>query len=295
MRTSIVQVNAFTDQPFLGNPAGIVTDATGLSDAVMQLLARQMNLSETAFIFPSKRPEAPVRIRWFTPSCEVPLCGHATIASFYALALEGRFGLAERKEHRLNVECQAGILPIRLVNEPDRITVFFGLPRPEFHDVGFSVDELVALLGIGAGDLEYSLPPKRHGDFWYIPVKGLDAMHRMRPEFERLKHWNGGPALSLFTLDTCDPGSDWHMRFFAPRFGINEDPVTGAAQGPMGAYMARFGPEALRAKRAFIGEQGDVIQRAGRVQVNLQSQADGVDAVEIGGTAVLTLTGEIVW
>jgi len=295
MRTSITQVNAFTEQPFLGNPAGIVTDATGLSDSIMQLLARQMNLSETAFIFPSKHPESQVHIRWFTPSCEVPLCGHATIASFYALALEGRYGLAERKEHTLKVECQVGILPIRVIHETERITVFFGLPLPEFHDVGFNVEELVALLGIGAGDLDYSLPPKRHGDYWYIPVKNLDAMRRMRPEFERLRLWNGGPSLALFTTETYHASSDWHMRFFAPRFGINEDPVTGSAQGPVAVYMAMFGPEALRAKRSFIAEQGDIINRAGRVQINLKGDGRRIDSVEIGGTAVLMQTGEIFW
>lgn len=295
MRTAINQVNAFTDQPFLGNPAGVVTDAIGLSDAVMQSIARQMNLSETAFILPSKRPDAQVRIRWFSPTCEVPLCGHATIASFYALTLEGRYGLATRETHTFNIECQVGILPVRVVHERERITIFFGLPVPEFVDLGFDADELVALLGLQPTDLDYSLPPKRYNHYWYIPVKSLDAMRRMQPDFMRMQLWNGGPCLALFTTGTYDAASDWHMRFFAPRFGINEDPVTGAAQGPMGVYMTQFGPAAKRAKRSFIGEQGDVINRTGRVLVNIRESEDRLLSPEIGGTAVLMLSAELFW
>ncbi|MBI1745225.1 MAG: PhzF family phenazine biosynthesis protein [Acidobacteria bacterium] len=295
MRTAIIQVNAFTERPFLGNPAGVVTDASGLSDAVMQSIARQMNLSETAFIFPSKRPDAPVRIRWFGPTCEVPLCGHATIASFHALTLEGRYGLAARKTHLLNVACQAGVLPVRVVHERERITVFFGLPLPNFTDLTFNVDELIGLLGLTAADLDYALPPKRQGGYWFIPIKSLEAMRRMRPNFEGLKYWCGGPCLALFTLETMDAGSDWHMRFFAPSFGINEDPVTGTAQGVMGVYMAMFGPAARREKREFLGEQGDIIGRCGRVLVNASGQNGRIEAIEIGGTAVLMLSGEIYW
>ena len=110
-RIAIKQVDAFTTQPFTGNPAAVVTQAAGFTAAEMQAIAREMNVSETVFVLPATDPEADLQIRWFTPTTEVALCGHATIACFQALAEEGRLG-APRTAGTFKVQTRSGTLPV---------------------------------------------------------------------------------------------------------------------------------------------------------------------------------------
>jgi len=106
----VKHVDAFTTHPFAGNPAGVVIDARGLSDSDMQLLAREKNLPETAFVLPSTIKGADIQIRWFTPTTEVDLCGHATIASFHALAEESMEGMGTQGQHYFKLQTKSGIL-----------------------------------------------------------------------------------------------------------------------------------------------------------------------------------------
>jgi trans-2,3-dihydro-3-hydroxyanthranilate isomerase len=105
---AIYWVDAFTDRPFQGNPAVVVPQADGLTDFQMQQIAREVNCSETAFVLTAATPEADFRLRWFTPTQEVDLCGHATIAAFHALAQEGRFNLSQGVTQILYIHAERG-------------------------------------------------------------------------------------------------------------------------------------------------------------------------------------------
>src|SRR5512142_258094 len=110
----VKHVAAFTIHPFSGNPAGVVLDAKGLNDDEMQKMAREKNLPETAFILPPSLKGADLQIRWFSPTMEIPLCGHATIASFHALAEEGLEGMSTQGQHYFKLQTKSGILPVRV-------------------------------------------------------------------------------------------------------------------------------------------------------------------------------------
>ena len=119
----IKQIDAFTDRAFGGNPAGVVTSAEGLTDKEMQNIAKEMNLSETAFILKSNK--ADFRIRWFTPKKEVLFCGHATVASLYALAEEGLFGMSDAGIFDFKIETMVGIITIKVEKSEKSIQVFY--------------------------------------------------------------------------------------------------------------------------------------------------------------------------
>jgi PhzF family phenazine biosynthesis protein len=131
MKISVKQVDAFTEIPLTGNPAGVVLKADGLSDRQMQMIAREMSVPETAFILPPSIPGADLRIRWFTPTVEVPLCGHATVASFHALAEDNMYGMELPGSYTFRLETKSGILPVEVTKNPDETDVLFGLTLPE--------------------------------------------------------------------------------------------------------------------------------------------------------------------
>ena len=165
----IFQYNAFTDQPFAGNPAGVVTDASGLDDEAMQLIARQMNLAETAFLMPPASPDADVRLRWFTPACEVPLCGHATIAAFTAAAERGVFPVEPGGERVLRVETLSGILRIRIGRRGGAVQVAMQIPVPDFEPLELDRAAFAAFWGVTAEDLSGDWLRSIFPPLWPLP------------------------------------------------------------------------------------------------------------------------------
>ena len=151
-------VDAFTKKPFAGNPAGVVLDANGLTETQMQLIARELNLSETAFILPCDSADANLRIRWFTPTGEVPLCGHATIASFHALAEEGMEGMRTNGQHYFRLQTKSGILAVRVEKNFYGTTIEFELPVPKFKIKKALSAEIFHALGIADKEVKKDLP-----------------------------------------------------------------------------------------------------------------------------------------
>jgi PhzF family phenazine biosynthesis protein len=260
----------------------------------MQAVAREMALPETAFIVPPSVPTAHVRIRWFTPQEEVPLCGHATVASFHALAEAGMLGMSEPGGYSFNVETRSGVLPITVEKAPSAIEVFFGLPVPEFTRAGQFKLDVVRLLSTTYEEIESRLPIVAAGNL-YVPVRRLHTVFALKPNMFALSQFlsnrNLG-GLCVFTTETVERTSAVHSRFFAPNLGINEDPVTGSANGPLGVYLYERGLiEANGGRLSIIGEQGDVIGRRGRVTIRLTTEGAHVLAVQIGGRAVTVFDG----
>ncbi len=300
----VKHVNAFTLHPFSGNPAGVVLDAKGLTDAEMQMLAREKNLPETAFILPPTTKGADLQIRWFTPTTEVALCGHATIASFHALAEEGLEGMSTQGQHYFKLQTKSGILAIRVEKNFQGTTVEFELPLPSFRLRKTFPQEFLRALGIVTADIDKRFAIVTERDL-YIPIKKLRRLTALSPDFGALKKILIRERLlgvCLFTLETVDRASAVHSRFFAPAGGIDEDPVTGSTNGPLGVYLMQFvlpretpvtSRELPDGRREFVGEQGFAVNRPGHVKIRVGGDVGKPKSVSIAGEAV-TIMNSIV-
>ncbi len=295
-RIKIKQVDAFTLTPYTGNPAGVVVDADRLSDVQMQSIAREMSLSETAFILSSSKPGADLRVRWFTPTNEVPLCGHATIAGFHALAEEGKFGMKGEGKFSFNLETASGVLPVEVVKTQGSIAIMLGLAIPVFEKASPLKIDLLRVLNITISEFDTDIPILKH-DYLYVPVKRLHTLFTMKPNFLSIANFLTSrklQGLCVYTLETIERESTVHSRFFAPNQGINEDPVTGSAHGPLGVLLFENGVlKAADGSCVFQGEQGDAMGRRGRVRVELVVAEGKPASVRIGGNAVTVLEGEM--
>jgi PhzF family phenazine biosynthesis protein len=284
----IRQVNAFTKIPFSGNPAGVVPEADGLTDAQMQQMAREMNCSETAFVLTPKNPEADLKIRWFTPTTEVALCGHATVAAFHVLSEEERYRLGPGASQILYLETEkVGILPITVDARGPRPHIWMTLPTPEFKVLTEpQVFALLPALGLEKSDL-LDLPVVVDQDQdVLLGIKSLDQLHALKPLMTDVQAYSleqGFRGIDVFTMQTLEATSTAHSRFFAPAVGIEEDPVTGSVSGPL-AYWLR--DQGLLNTSTGILEQGDILKRSGRVTVDLSTAQP-----RIGGEAVTVLQG----
>ena len=296
-KIAVKQVDAFTETPLTGNPAGVVVDASALTEQQMQIVAREMALSETAFILPPTRSEANLRVRWFTPNAEVPLCGHATIASFHALAEEGLHGMKQPGIYRFKLETLSGILPVTVEKNEESIDIRFGLTLPEFVRAAQHKLDLMRILNVTMEEFENRMPIVAT-NYLFVPIRRLHTIFSLKPNFFAMSQFLTNRNLlgmCVFTTETVDRESSVHSRFFAPTVGIPEDPVTGSANGPLGVYL--FDHEVIKPTGdtlTIIGEQGDAIGRKGRVTIRLTIQNRRVTSVEIGGRAVTVIDAKMV-
>ncbi len=292
----IKQVDAFTTQPHTGNPAGVVVDGDKLSDVHMQSIAREMALSETAFLLTSSKPGADVRIRWFTPTTEVPLCGHATVAAFHVLAEEGRLGMKQAGAYEFNVETASGVLPVSVEKGQGGATVMLGMrPGPLEKASQFKVD-LLRVLNMTISEFDAALPLVRH-DALYVPVRRLHSLFTMKPNPLAIANFLSARSLQglcVYTLETIERESKVHSRFFDPNNGINEDPATGSAHVPLAAILHEHGVIGADGERCrFQAEQGDALGRRSRLSVELHLSGGKPSLVMVGGSAVTVLDGEM--
>ncbi len=294
----IKQVDAFTDRTFTGNPAAVISEANGLNDEQMQAIAREMNLSETAFVFTNNSNDYDIEIRWKTPETEVDLCGHGTIAALHAVFEEKLYGVDPSKPlTALKVKTRSGILPVEIITETQKPMYSFGVPLPTFEEYTGQRFELFNALGISWDHLDTSLPiwlSDLH--YVYIPFLTQESLMKMKPNFEDLKnlsHRSRIDGFCVFTTDTKHPTSAAHLRFFAPKLGINEDPVTGSAIGPLTCYLYRNKRLKGSGKICATIEQGYEIHRGGQVWTELDIDGENVVDIKISGCAKTVLNGEI--
>ena len=300
----IKHIDAFTAEPFAGNFAAVVMDAAGLVDRQMQLIAREMNLSETAFILPPTQQGADLQIRWFTPSDEVPLCGHATIAAFHALAEEGMAGMKTLGQHYFRIQTRSGVLAVRVEKNFKGISVEMELPLPRFQTKRKIPQLLLESLTLGSWDVADDLPIVVDA-YAYVPVKKLAKLKTLKPGFKLLAQATRSAkvlGVSVFCLETIEKSSSVHSRFFAPGVGINEDPVTGSANGPLGVYLYQYAVPAgfvvqsrdlSDGRIEYVGEQGDELEHPGRVKIRVRGKNNLAESVSIAGEAVTVLDAAI--
>lgn len=294
----IKQVDAFTRTPFSGNPAAIVLDADHIDSKTMQKIAMEMNLSETAFILEPKSPEADLRIRWFTPSQEVDLCGHATIAAFHVLAEEGRFELVIGEPQSFILETKSGNLVVDLEWLNHNPYIKFALPIPKFSAYPGDIQLLCGALGLAEVELSQKVKPMvTNSGYCFVPITHFDSLKTLDPNstlLAQLDHLYGLKGFAVVTMDTGDKNIDWHLRFFAPGLGVFEDPVTGSANGPMAAYLYLNGlVDSTKNYFEFKAEQGHFLNRTGHVDVVLKTNDKGIEEIQICGQAITVMDANL--
>jgi PhzF family phenazine biosynthesis protein len=293
-------VDAFTEHSYGGNPAGVMLGAAGLSDAMMQKIAREMSASETAFVQPDLTGEAQFAVRFFTPHTEVDLCGHATVATFWTLASEG---IIERRAQTTisSQKTKAGVLPVEIHYSGEALDrVMMEQAEPQFRPASVEPSQMADILGIGGTEIEKSHLPIELAftGLWSlkVPVKHRKALESIRLDKRALADL--GFALEfetccVFCLDPVRSDAKVHQRVFCPQVGVDEDPATGTAAGSLGAYLAKNGvisPEPDGC--SFIIEQGHELGRPGHIFVEVFKEHDKL-SVLVGGSAVEVLRGVI--
>jgi PhzF family phenazine biosynthesis protein len=287
----VFQVDAFTTELFSGNPAGVVTNADGLDERSMLAIARELNNSETAFIFNEGGEGYDIEVRFFTPTREVPICGHATISAHFVYALERGI-----ENGTIVQKTKAGILPVEIETREGRTRIAMTQGRIEFGDVldQAQVATMIDGLGVSPGDLDDSLPAQivstGHSKVM-VPLRTKARLDSLRPRGDVLAALSGVIGCNGFFAFTFDSGEEGVLaagRMFAPAIGIAEDPVTGNANGPLGAYLTRYGRiEARREGYSFAAKQGEAIGRKGYVGVQVFSRDGKPELVKVSGEAVV--------
>src|SRR5881409_2538606 len=266
------RVVVFTDTPLAGNPLAVFPRATGLSAVEMGGIAREMNLSETTFVFPSTNPTAQYRNRIFTPGGEIPFAGHPSIGTAFVAAMEG---LVPHPDGSSVVyqELEIGVLPLELICEAGQVKkVIMTQGEPSVGAEVKNVEPRAAALGVRAKDLG---------------VKGLDP--DLRDLGKVLSKFGEKVVCYAFALGGETPGAAVHARSFVPDLGI-EDPATGSAAGACGAYLASRGR--LPAP-TFVIEQGIEIHHASRIEVSVETEGGKPRVVRVGGQSVPLIRGNL--
>lgn len=271
MGITVIQVDAFTDQPFAGNPAAVCVTPAPLDDDLMGAIAAEMNLSETAFLCPI---EGGYSLRWFTPAVEVDLCGHATLASAHVLWSEGHLGKGETA--RFNTK--SGWLSARQKEDGWIEMDFPSQPVRTTHVMPQLVKSLCCqgnIRSVTTSEINY-----------LVEVHSEEALRAMTPDFDEMRKL---PVQGVIVTATADSeGYDFVSRYFGPSVGINEDPVTGSAHTSLAPYWQ----EKLE-KSVMMAQQ--VSSRGGVIRVECKSSKtdEAAARVLISGQAVTTLKGDL--
>lgn len=281
-------MDAFTDVIGKGNRAGVVFDADGLSDSEMQEIAAFANVSETAFLLNPSDDSHDIHVRYFTPATEVPICGHATIASHYL-----RTKKLSLKSSRVNAKTGVGVLPVDIERDGKDIKIIMTQGTPEIGEViaDGHVDEALVALGLSRGDLIANLPVQfsstGHGKV-IIPINDVDKLNGIKPDFEALKTLTKKIGhTGYFVLTVHDDGPyKTHGRMFAPAIGINEDPVTGNGNGPAGLYLSHHNVFEFEDEFSYYGIQGEAMGKPGVIEVRIFKSDGAINKVQVAGSAI---------
>ncbi len=287
---SFQQVDAFTTSPLGGNPCAIVFDADDLDPKTMQAIAREMNLSETAFVLRSM--VADVRARYFTPEREIPLAGHPTIATIFALVETGRIRL-QGERMTIQLELRDGPIPVEVTASAGKADFINMTQRkPQFLDC-LAAATVMPAWGLAADDLLPDVPIQivsTGTPQLMIPVRNHAVLRRIamnEAAYRQLRDAADFFSAHLFCLGGATPAGDTFARHIAPF----EDPFTGSATGGMGAYLWHYG---LLERPIFTAEQGHWMGRPGQARVEVVGTRAAIETVKVGGPAVTILRGELI-
>ena len=273
-----VVADVFTDTPLAGNQVAVFTDAREIPEELLQPLAREINFSETVFVY---QPEADghARIRIFTPAAELPFAGHPTLGTAFVLAAPMQLG-------EIRLETGAGTVPVKLDRDETGRIIFGRMeqPLPTIEPYA-NEDDLFEALGVGRSELPVEAYDNgiRHV---YVALGSEEDVAALKPDLARLGELPAALGFNTF----AGSGSKWKTRMFAPGGGVAEDPATGSAAGPLALHLARHG------RIAFGDEieisQGAEIGRPSTLFARVEGTPEQVERVEVGGSATMVARGE---
>ncbi len=290
---TLYQIDSFTKKRFTGNPAGVVTNADDLDEATMQKIAREMNNSETAFVFDGKPGKYDVQVRFFTPLMEVPMCGHATIAAHYALAVERSVSSG-----RLIQKVGVGCLPVDIIQQGQDYKIVMTQGDIQFEEpLSQSLsDEIKLALGLQENDMIKNAPIQvvstGHSKV-FVGINSFEQLKQLTPDYSRLIQISQQIKCNGYLVFTPEsPKSDCLIsaRMFGPSIGINEDPVNGSSGGALGAYLIHHNVVSTDGQRKFNFKvyQGFAVGRKGKVEVEIELNEQGQPEIgRIIGDAVI--------
>lgn len=272
-----VIADVFTDAPLEGNGLAVFTDARELPEKTLQPLAREMNLSETVYVYPAEQG-GHARIRIFTPMDELPFAGHPVLGTAFVLA-------SPLQLPEIVLETGKGPISVRLEREDGRIS-FGWMTQPVPSVEAFPAEaEILAAVGVERSELPVELYDNglRHV---YIALPSVEAVEALEPDLQALKRLQGIVGTNCF----AGAGDRWKTRMFAPADGVPEDPATGSAAGPLACHLARHGWIDFGSE--IVISQGAEIRRPSTLHARASGSAESIESVEVGGSAVVVARGE---
>lgn len=289
-RYRYLHYDVFTDRRFGGNQLAVFPEAAGLSTRTMQQIAREIGFAETTFVSAPEHHDTDTRMRIFTPGSEMPMAGHPVVGSTFALARCGAIGGARRHwVYGLNI----GPTPVSLEWEGERLGfAWMTQPLPTFGPVRDDVGAVARALGVREADIRDTGLPIQHVScgvpFVFVPVATREAVDRAVPD-ARLFDFEA----YLFTTDRigASDAADTYSRMFAPQLGVPEDPATGSASGPLGAYLLKYARVSPARAEKMLNLQGVKLGRPSWIHISIESANGHTSRVRVGGTAVFVAEG----
>lgn len=283
MGRKFFQVDVFTDRVFGGNPLAVFPEVEGLAEAAHLQIAREMNLSETTFIYPPEHPEADFKIRIFTPGKEVPFAGHPTLGTAHILWETGRIA---PEMGTLVLEMGVGL--IRVTRSENQLSMEQKLP--EFGAEFDARDKIAEALSVAPGEIDSRFPIQVVSTGFpalYVPLTHLSAVQGVELNLQVLREVLVDiDMIYVFTAETIKESATVHSRAFAPFIGIPEDPATGSAAGALAAYIVHHQVVDGMDPANIIIEQGYEIQRPSTIRVKVEAVDGAIQSIQVGGQSV---------
>jgi trans-2,3-dihydro-3-hydroxyanthranilate isomerase len=289
--------DVFTDRLFGGNQLAVVLDGRGLTSQTMQAVAKEMNFSETTFVLPADRADTDVRMRIFTPGSELPIAGHPTIGSTFALA---RSGLIERGREAFVFGLGVGPVPVSLTWKDDELSyVWMTQPNPTFGEPIADRAKAAAALSLHVSAISADMPilvGSSGAPFLFVPLAtrgAVDAATIDRTALRVLVEATGIEANGVFVFspERGSDGATAYSRMFAPDIGMAEDPATGIASGPLGCYLVRHRLVPPEQAGNMLSLQGVKMGRPSHVHISIGLRNGEIETVRVGGESILAGEG----
>lgn len=294
-----LHLDVFTSARLEGNQLAVVFDGQHLSPDTMQAVAREMAFSETVFVLDPVADGSTARLRIFTPARELPMAGHPTIGSAFALAYRQR---VRAPLARMVLDLGVGPTPVDLDWQAEELAfAWMTQPLPRFGPPILDVAAVATALGLAVADIATTSPVQSVTcgvPFLLVPLATHEAVDRAWLDAARLGALCARTGIQeqgvfVFSTDTPDPSATAYSRMFAPSLGVAEDPATGSASGPLGCYLVRHRLVDEAAQARMVSLQGVRMLRPSRITMAIEGSADDISRVRIGGASVLVGEGRL--
>ena len=289
-------LDVFAPKIFAGNQLAVFPNAVDIPRNRLAQLAREINYSETTFVFPAKSPEAVANVRIFTPTTELPFAGHPTLGTAFLLAAIDAIKLPEDKT--ISLELKSGLVRVTLdMKDAHKGRATMEQPVPQSRGTLSEISNLATSLGLVADDIA-PFPPEALANavsFLIVGLKSIRVLERARPNgvlLENLLKKINVNGVICFSTETVESGSQVQVRAFFPGIGINEDPATGSAQGPLAAYLFKHGLLKKGNRCRVMAEQGYQIGRPSKLTTTFEVHEGVMNNIKVSGDVILVAKGE---